>query len=177
MTDSGHLRKISPAGIVENVARDVVSDRTGGLPGDFGLFNHSVGIAISSTNEVYLVDAYNLRIVRWSSTDNSVVVQDASNWLSRATDGGLAWHPRGVAVAGSEVYVLESMTLPVFLADLFGSPRIRRISPEGTHVIKSVASWPLRVITVSVPMAVAVSLLLWRRRRLLKHGNRSERQA
>ena len=165
VTDSGHLRRITPGGSVETVVRDLVSERTGGLPGDFGLFNRSVGVAVSPSGEVYVVDAYNLRVMRWNPLGHSGLVLDASNWLSRMTDGGLAWHPRGVAVVGPDIYVLESMTLPAFLADLVGTPRIRKISTDGNYVIKSVASWPFRILASVIPLTGILLALLWLRRR------------
>ena len=52
------------------------------------------------------------------------------------------WIPTGVAVAGGDVYLLEragdyyGRTLPPFMlipavADLLGSPRVRRLAPNG----------------------------------------------
>lgn len=134
LTDNGSLRRITRDGSVTTVARDIVSPRTGGLPGDFGLFNHSQGVAVASLNgqeNVFIVDHYNQRIVRWNDREGASTLHNSSNWLSRLTDGGLGWFIRGVAVDGNDVYVLEAFTSPRFLSALVGSPRIRRILPDG----------------------------------------------
>jgi hypothetical protein len=81
VTDGGHLRRIAPDGTVNTVARDIVSSRTGGLPGDFGLFNRSVGLAVSGDERVFIVDAYNLRVVRWDAAAGAVTVWSTSSWL------------------------------------------------------------------------------------------------
>jgi hypothetical protein len=156
VTDSGHLRRISPHGEVETVAANLVSERIGGLPGDFGLFNRSVGLAVDEEENVYAVDAYNFRVVRWHRARRGEVVWDSSDWLSRLTRGGLGWHPRGVAVNGADVYVLEEFGVPWVLAELIGSPRIIRISPGGhSETIIAVAGWRLRAAIAGLLAAIA----------------------
>jgi len=123
--------------MVSTLARDIASHRTGGLPGDFGFFNRSQGIAVAiidGEESVFIVDHYNQRLVRWTGRDGSRVLYDTSNWLSRLTDGGLGWFVRGVAVEGNEVYVLEAFNSTRFLSSLIGTPKIRRIQPDGKVV-------------------------------------------
>lgn len=163
VTDGGHLRRIAPDGTVSTVARDIVSLRTGGLPGDFGLFNRSVGLAVDGNERVFIVDAYNLRVVRWDAAAGAVTVWSTSNWLSRATGGGLATVPRGVAIDGQEVYVLEAVTTPSAVAALVGTPRIRRIGPDGRNeLVFTMASRPLQLAVV---VTLVVGGLWWIRRR------------
>jgi len=128
VADSGHLRRIGPDGAVETLARDAVSLRTGGLPGRADLFNHSMGVAVGDDETVYVADHYNLRVVRWGRGRGAVVIWSGADWLSRLTDGGLGWYPGGVAADGADVYVLEVFHAPGLVADLVGSPRIRRYS-------------------------------------------------
>jgi hypothetical protein len=137
LTDSGTLRRITADGTVTTLVRDIVSPRTGGLPGDFGLFNRSQGIAVATFDgqeSVFIVDHYNQRLVQWSARDGSRVVYNTSNWISSLTDGGLGWFVRGMAVDGNDVYVLEAFTSPRFLSNLIGTPKIRRILPDGKVV-------------------------------------------
>jgi hypothetical protein len=138
LTDDGNLRRISPDGKVTTLRRDIVSSRTGGLPWDFGFFNRSQGIAVATVDgkeSVFIVDHYNQRIVRWTEQAGSEVIYDTSDWLSRFTVGDLGWFVRGVAVNGSELYVLETFNAPRFLSSVIGTPRIYRILPDG-KVIK-----------------------------------------
>jgi sugar lactone lactonase YvrE len=74
VADSGHLRRISPDGSVETLARHAVSTRTGGLPGQADLFNHSMGVAVGENETVYVADYYNLRVVRWDEARGPDVI-------------------------------------------------------------------------------------------------------
>src|SRR5688572_2124170 len=146
LVDSGHLRRISLAGDVETLARDLVSTETGGVPGHADLFNHSVGLAVSEDEAVYIADHYNLRIVSWDRDRGAAVPWHGGGWLSRLTGGGISWYAGGVATADGDVYVLEVLQVPSFLADLIGSPRIRRIAPDGSSTLAAtVASSQLRL--------------------------------
>lgn len=166
VADSGHLRRIDLDGTVLTLARDAVSPKTGGLPGRADLFNHSLGVAVGSDETVYVVDHYNQRVVRWDRARGAVVIWNGENWLSRLTGGGIGWYPGGIAAAGEDVYVLEVLQVPAFAADLVGSPRIRRIAPDGSStLIASVASAPLRAGMVMFAAAVVFGVLMWRRRR------------
>lgn len=134
LTDSGTLRRITVVGTVTTLARNIVSPRTGGLPGDFGLFNHSQGVAVApfdGQETVFIVDHYNQRLVQWTARDGSRVIYNTSNWLSRLTDGGLGWFIRGVAVDGNDLYILEAFNSPRFLSSLIGTPRIRQLLSDG----------------------------------------------
>jgi hypothetical protein len=167
VADSGHLRRLDPDGVVQTLARDLISPKTGGVPGRAYLFNHSVGLAASEDGVVYLADHYNRRVVRWDHARGATVIWDAENWLSRLTGGGIAWYPGGVAFAGPDAYVLEVLQVPGLLADLVGSPQIRRISPDGSStLVASVTSAPLRLgVAALVVLLVFGPLAWWRRSR------------
>jgi hypothetical protein len=166
LTDSGHLRRLDPDGTASTLARDLVSVRTGGVPGFAHLFNHSVGLAVSADGRVYVADHYNRRVVRWDAARGAAVIWDGAGWLSRLTADGIGWYPGGVAVSGLDVYVLEVLQVPGPVADLVGSPRIRRLAPDGSSaLVASVASTPLRVSVAAVVFALLLGLLVWRRRR------------
>ncbi|HUP49474.1 MAG TPA: hypothetical protein VNA04_11855 [Thermoanaerobaculia bacterium] len=160
VTDSGHLRRVSRGGEVETLARDVVSVRTGGLPGDFGLFNHSVGLAVGAGDTVLIADAYNRRGVRWRPGHGTDVFRDQASWLSRITGGGLGWSPAGIAFDGGDILVLEAFSSPRFLASLIGTPRLWRIRPDGSSErLATFASRPLRIAAAVVPVALALLLM------------------
>ena len=87
------------------------------------------------------------------------------------------WVPVGVAFAGNNLYVLERMGNPYgpstglevsTLADRLGSPRVRKVSPDGaiTTLIVVKGNRSLAVIIVPLVLAAAViSVWLMRRRR------------
>ena len=167
LADSGHLRRLDSDGVVQTLARDLISPKTGGVPGRAYLFNHSVGLAVSEDGVVYLADHYNRRVVRWDHARGAAVIWEyAESWLSRLTGGGIAWYPGGVAVAGPDAYVLEVLQVPGLLADLVGSPQIRRISPDGSSTLAaSVTSAPLRLGVAAIVVLLVFGLLTWWRRR------------
>lgn len=130
LTDGGHLRRIETDATVTTLARDIVSSETGGLPGDFGLFNRSQGVAVATVDGqecVFIVDHYNQRVVRWTALDGAEDLHTTSNWLSRLTNGGLGWFVRGVAASGHDVHILEAFSAPGFVSALIGTPRIHRV--------------------------------------------------
>ena len=165
VTDSGHLRRVQPDGTVDTVVQNIVSERTGGLPGEASLFNHSVGVAVSENETVYIADHYNLRVMRWDRNNGASIAWNGADWLSRLTDNGIGWYPGGVAVDGTDLYVLEVLIAPPFLADLVGSPRIRRILPDGSSTsVASVASTPMRVGAAGIGVLLVLGLALLGRR-------------
>jgi hypothetical protein len=90
---------------------------------------------------------------------------EGTDWLSRLTDGGIAWFPRGVATDGSAVYILEVLQVPALVADLIGSPRIRRIEPDGSsRLVASIASAPLRLGVATAVALLIAAVVAWRRR-------------
>ena len=167
VTDSGHLRRVQHDGTVDTVAQNIVSERTGGLPGQASLFNHSVGVAVSGDETVYIADHYNLRVMRWDRNNGASIVWNGADWLSRLTSNGIGWYPGGVAVDGADLYVLEVLIAPPLVADLVGSPRIRKILPDGSSTsVASVASTPMRAGAggVGVLLILGVALLVRRLR-------------
>ena len=165
VTDSGHLRRVQPDGTVQTVVQNIVSERTGGLPGQASLFNHSVGVAVSENETVYIADHYNLRVMRWDRNSGASIAWNGADWLSSLTDNGIGWYPGGVAVDGTDVYVLEVLIAPPLVADLVGSPRIRKILPDGSSTfVASVASTPMRLGAAGVGVLLILGLALLGRR-------------
>jgi len=171
VSDSGHLRRVLPSGEVETLARNVVGTGPGGLPGDRGLFNHSMGVAVfgaEGTETVYVVDRYRRNIVAWSTTRGPLVIFRSRGLANAISGGGWGWFPTGVAATHDGIYVMESWPLPSALAGLVGSPRIFKLEANGHTVeVVRVASLPLRggALTAAFLLAAGAGLALHRRRK------------
>lgn len=167
-TDAGDLRRMHPDGTIETLANGVVSTRTGGIPGRSDLFNHSVGVAVAmmgGRETMLVVDHYNQRVLAWSESQGAHVLWNTSNWLTRVTNGGLGWQVTGVAVDSDTVYVLEAFQAPALIADLVGSPRIRRLEPGGTStIVASVASLKVRVTAILLAGGMILVVVFFSRR-------------
>lgn len=168
--DAGNLRRVRADGTTETLARGVADARTGGLPGGaFGLFNHSVGVAVTADETVYVVDHYGLKIVRWREGEGARTVVDSSNWISRMTDGSWGWAPTGVAIAGDEIYVVETLPLPGLVNDLVGTPRVRKIRANGEiEYVATVNDWRVRA-SAGVILAGFLALVAQLHRRKENH--------
>jgi len=97
IVDTGHLRRVSPGGSVVTLVRDIAAPAPGGLPGRGGLWNHSMGMAVDSHGEVYIVDYRNSHILRWEQDSGATVVFRSKGWANRITGGSTGWRPTGVA--------------------------------------------------------------------------------
>src|SRR5206468_2745165 len=100
--------------------------------------------------------------------DGGVITISTSNW---------PWVPVGVAVSGTNIYVLERMGNPYgpstalevsTLADRLGSPRLRKVSPDGAITTLVVVKGERGLAVIVVPLLfVAAAAFVWlvRRRR------------
>ena len=180
--DSGDLRRMAADGGVTTLARGIASGRTGGIPGRQDLFNHSVGLAVAEIGgqeTVLVVDHYNHRVVAWNERDGARVLWSTSSRLVRLTNGGLGWQVTGVSVEGGAVYVLEALAGPAIVADVVGSPRIRRVGADGrSTIVAHVASAPVRAAAGTLAFGVVALVLYlglrrkWRQRRRTPHQMR-----
>lgn|GEM_PF-3895889 len=85
------------------------------------------------------------------------------------------WVPVGVAVSGNNIYVLERMGNPYgpstilegsILSDRIGSPRIRKVLPEGSVTTLVVVKGDRGLAIIMVPLILAtVALFVWQVRR------------
>jgi len=125
VTDGSHtIRKITPSGVVSTLAGDP-EDNAGFADGTgvAARFAYLYGIAIDSSNNLYVGDSDNNRIRK--ITPSGVVSTFAGSGLSGAADGAGSSatfdSPRGVAIDSSgNVYVADN-----------GNCRIRKITPSG----------------------------------------------
>jgi hypothetical protein len=128
-----------------------------------------MGLAVDAENNVYVAN-YWKRAVFKLSPDGRISTVLTSSW---------PWAPVGVTTAEGNVYVVERMgnpygpstTLEVStLADRLGSPRLRKVSRDGTVKTLAVVTGErgLAVIVVPFPIVILV-IVIWRiRKRRLK---------
>jgi len=121
VTEGGNVRRVGMDGTVTTLARGLTDDASREKPPFFGL----MGIAVDRRGAVYVAD-YGNRQIRKIAPGGAIVTFGRSRW---------PWRPTGVAVSGDDVYVLEHVQAPGFLADLEGSPRVRKIHPDGKSVL------------------------------------------
>ena len=127
----------------------------------------SMGMAVDIAGNVYVAN-YWKRAVMKVTADGKVSTMATSRW---------PWVPVGVAVSGNNIYVLERMGNPYgpstilevsTLADRLGSPRVRKVSPEGAIITLVVVKGDRGLAMILLPLifvAVALSVWLVRRRR------------
>lgn len=120
VTEGGNVRKVRLDGTVTTLAAGLTDDATREKPPFYGL----MGLAVDDRGNVVVAD-YGNRQVRRITSGGVVTTIARAAW---------PWRPTGVALRAGEVYVLESVLAPGFLADLAGSPRVRKISKDGTVV-------------------------------------------
>src|SRR5262249_39447841 len=132
-----------------------------------------MGLAVDTANNLYVANYWE-RAVFKLSPDGIITTVVSSRW---------PWVPTGVAVRGSNVYVLERIANPYAassiievstLADRLGSPRVRKVTRDGTITTLAVvpAERSLAVIVV-VSLTIAIlAILVWRirRKRLLSRS-------
>lgn len=109
-------------------------------------FGRVMGLAVSAQGGIYVADRHRVAKLD-SSGSNTTVVK--SGWL---------WSASGLSIAGGDVFLVEERTCPPFLCDLFGSPRVRKVEPDGTTVTLAQAggefSWVIVVAFVALPAAL-----------------------
>ena len=160
-----NLRKVSPDGT------DLIlphSEEACSAEGGEEKRMRTMGLAVDAANNVYVAN-YWKRAVFKLSPDGIVTAVVSSRW---------PWVPTGVAVRGSDVYVLERIGNPYAassiievstLADRLGSPRVRKITRDGT--VTTLAVVPAErglaaivIIVVSLTIAI-LAIVIWRIRR------------
>ncbi len=127
----------------------------------------TMGMAVDAAGSVYVAN-YWKRAVLKVAPDGGVITRSTSNW---------PWVPVGVAVSGTNIYVLERMGNPYgpstalevsTLADRLGSPRLRKVSPDGAITTLVVVKGERGLAVIVVPLIfVAAAAFVWlvRRRR------------
>lgn len=128
-------------------------------------FDRPTALTVDSAGNVYVADFGNAR-VRKIAPDGQV---------STVAESRGAWRPTGVTLADGRVYILErardydsqvSPPLIALVADLVGSPRIRRLDPDGTVVtVAHVRRWPVLGSAAALPAVLAAALLIRRAQR------------
>jgi uncharacterized protein (TIGR03437 family) len=126
------IRKVSPTGIISTVAGNGTVGFSGdGGPATSAQLSAPVGIAIGGGGNLFIADANNNRIRRFS-TDGTIATVAGSGTVGFSGDGGPATNaqlnqPSAVTVgAGNNLYIADTQ-----------NQRIRRVSPAG--VITTVA--------------------------------------
>lgn len=169
VVEEGNLRKVDPNGTVTTLERGLFSKVAGGLPGYGGLFNHHMGVAVDAQNNVYVVDYGKRRVIKRTPSGVVTTVAESKGIANALTSSQWGWAPTGIAAVGDAIYLLEDWPLPTVVADLVGSPRLRKIQPDGkSETVASVASTTLRVLVGGFVVGMAVLAFYWRRRRTQK---------
>lgn len=115
IADTGNnvIRKVTPAGIISTIAGNGVP----GYSGDGGqatqaMLNAPKGIAVDSSNALYIADSVNC-VIRVVEPDGNIYTIAGNGAAGYAGDGGVAtsaqlWFPSGVALHGGNVYVADN---------------------------------------------------------------------
>jgi sugar lactone lactonase YvrE len=164
LRDDQYIRRVSPDGAVSTLAH---SEDAAMAEGGQDSLVRTMGMVVDIAGNVYVAN-YWKRAVMKVTTDGKVSTMATSRW---------PWVPVGVAVSGNNIYVLERMGNPYgpstilevsTLADRLGSPRVRKVSPDGSITTLIVVKGERSLTVIVVPLlALAVALLVWlvRRRR------------
>jgi len=130
----------------------------------------TMGMAADAAGNLYVAN-YWKRAVMKVTPDGGLSTIVTSNW---------PWVPVGVAISGRDIYVLERMGNPYgpstllevsTLADRLGSPRVRKISSNGTITTLVVVKGGRGLAVIVVPLILATAVLFFwlvRKRRAKK---------
>jgi len=156
--DDQLIRRVSPDGKVSTLAHS--EDATMAEDGEERLVR-TMGMAADAAGNVYVAN-YWKRAVMKVTPDGRLMTILTSNW---------PWVPVGVATSGGDIYVLERMGNPYgpstvlevsTLADRLGSPRVRKISPDGAITTLVVVKGERGLAVIVVPLILATAgLLFW----------------
>ncbi len=162
--DDQTIRRIAPDGTLSTLLH---SDEAAMAEDGEDRLVRTMGMAVDVAGNVYVANYWKRAVMR-VTPDGKVSTMATSRW---------PWVPVGVAISGGDIYVLERMGNPYgpstivevsTLADRIGSPRVRKISPDGSiaTLVLVKGNRSLAVIVVP-PILVAVVLFVWliRRRR------------
>jgi DNA-binding beta-propeller fold protein YncE len=119
VTDEASIRKVTPGGRVSTLARGGPLLKPSLVSRLFsGRFGKMMGLAVDARGEVFAANYGGGRVVQVSPAGKVTSVLESSN----------PWSPSGVALAGTDIYVLEFGTIPGYR----DAVRVRRRSPDGT---------------------------------------------
>ncbi len=125
--DGNTIRKVAPDGSISTLADATGAAFVGNEESDL---RRTLGLAVDAAGNVYVAHYWKRSVFRITPGGEA----------STVARSGWPWLPTGVAVAGSHVYFLERIGHPYGLsavlevsgvADIWGNPRVRKISPEG----------------------------------------------
>jgi len=180
LTDGSYVRRVTLAGAVTTVAKDLTTRTSEDKPTLFGGDDKILaGLAADSSGNVFVADAGNRRLLK--------IGQDGRAGVVYRLDA--PYFPTGAFVtANGDLYVLEFSYTPPGTTD---KPRVRRISSDGKNVLLTdaagkqntgsvaqptsfggssfsvIASVNLRTLYIVLLMIAGVALvsfLVWRRR-------------
>ena len=167
LRDDQSIRRIAPDGRIPTLAH---GEDAGSAEGGEESLVRTMGMTVDNAGNVYVAN-YWKRAVLKLTPDGRVSMLVTSRW---------PWVPVGIASSGGDIYVLERMGNPYgpsslvevsTLADRLSSPRVRKISADGsiTTLVAVKGNRSLAVIVVPV-IFVAAALLFWliRKRRAMK---------
>ena len=164
LRDDQTIRRVAPDGTISTLAHS--EDAAMAEDGEERLVR-TMGMAVDAAGNVYVAN-YWKRAVMKVTPDGLVSAMATAAW---------PWVPVGVAISGNNIYALERMGNPYglstalevsTLADRLGSPRIRKISPDGTITTLVVVKGNRSLAVIIVPLILAaavISVWLMRRRR------------
>ena len=164
LRDDQTIRRVASDGTISTLAHSEDAAMT--EEGEERLVR-TMGMAVDAAGNVYVAN-YWKRAVMKVTPDGLVSAMATAAW---------PWVPVGVAISGNNIYALERMGNPYglstalevsTLADRLGSPRIRKISPDGTITTLVVVKGNRRLAVIIVPLILAaavISVWLMRRRR------------
>lgn len=124
----------------------------------------TMGIAVDVAGNVYVANYWKRAVMKVTSDGK----------VSTVATAGWPWVSIGVAVSGNDIYVLERMGNPYgpitilevsTLADRLGSPRLRKISPDGAIttlvVVKGDRGLAVIVVPLILVILVVAALFVW----------------
>jgi len=121
-TENHRIRKVTPGGTISTVA----GTGTGGYAGDDGAaisaeLNSPFGMAVDSSNNLYIADTYNHRIRKVATNGIITTVEGAINDNGPATSAQLNYPTRVAVDSSGNLYIADAQ-----------NNRIRKVTPGGT---------------------------------------------
>jgi len=158
LDEEQRIRRIKPDGTVSILAN---SQEAGYAEGGEERRVRTMGLAVDAENNVYVAN-YWKRSVFKLSPDGRITTVLSSRW---------PWVPVGVTTAASDVYVVERRGNPYgpsglfqvsTLEDRLGSPRIRKVSRDGTVTTLAVVKGERGLAVIIVPFSIAIlAIFIW----------------
>jgi sugar lactone lactonase YvrE len=162
LDEEQRIRRIKPDGTVSILGN---SEEAGYAEGGEERRVRSMGLAVDAENNVYVAN-YWKRSVFKLSPDGRISTVLISRW---------PWVPVGVATAASDVYVVERMGNPYGASGLFqfstledrlASPRIRKVSRDGTVTTLAIVKGERSLAVIIVPFSIVIlAIFIWRVRK------------